>query len=86
MYELYFTRRAEKDKKLLKDASLDKKTRALLDLIAINPYENPPRYEKLAGDLKGYYSRRINAQHRLDYKVDDEQRVIKILSMWSHYE
>ncbi|MEG0403863.1 MAG: Txe/YoeB family addiction module toxin [Anaerorhabdus sp.] len=86
MYELYFTKRAEKDKKFLKDANLDKKTRALLDLITISPYENPPRYEKLVGDLKGCYSRRINAQHRLVYKVDDEKRVIKILSMWSHYE
>lgn len=86
MYTIYFSSRAEKDKKLLKKANLDKKAIQLLDLIMENPIETPPRYEKLVGDLKGYYSRRINLQHRMVYEVDENKKIIRILSMWSHYE
>ena len=86
MYTIYFSSRAEKDKKLLKKANLDKKAIQLLDLIMENPFETPPRYEKLVGDLKGYYSRRINVQHRMVYEVDENKKIIRILSMWSHYE
>ena len=72
MYEIVFTKQAQKDKKLLKQAGLDKRAKALLDVIAENPFKNPPRYEKLVGDLAGYYSRRINVQHRLVYQVYEE--------------
>ena len=86
MYTIYFSKRAEKDKKLLKNAGLDKKVIQLLNLMIENPFETPPRYEKLVGELKGYYSRRINIQHRLVYEVDEKKKTVKILSMWSHYE
>lgn len=86
MYEIVFTKQAQKDKKLLKQAGLDKRTKALLDVIAENPFKNPPRYEKLVGDLAGYYSRRINVQHRLVYQVYEELKTVKVLSMWTHYE
>ena len=81
MYTIYFSTRAEKDKKLLKKANLDKRAIQLLDLIMENPFETPPRYEKLVGDLKGYYSRRINLQHRMVYEVDENKKIIRILSM-----
>lgn len=80
MYEIVFSSHAQKDKKLLKQAGLEKRTRALLAVIAENPFQNPPRYEKLVGDLAGFYSRRINAQHRLVYQVYQEEHVIKILT------
>lgn len=86
MYEIVFTKQAQKDKKLLKQAGLDKRTKALLDVIAENPFKNPPVYEKLVGDLAGYYSRRINVQHRLVYEVYEELKTVKVLSMWTHYE
>ena len=86
MYEIVFTKQAQKDKKLLKQAGLDKRAKALLDVIAENPFKNPPRYEKLVGDLAGYYSRRINVQHRLVYQVYEELKTDKVLSMWTHYE
>lgn len=86
MYEIVFTKQAQKDKKLLKQARLDKRAKALLDVIAENPFKNPPRYEKLVGDLAGYYSRRINVQHRLVYQVYEELKTVKVLSMWTHYE
>ena len=86
MYTVYFSKRAEKDKKLLKNAGLDKQVIQLLNLMIENPFETPPRYEKLVGELKGYYSRRINIQHRLVYEVDEKKKTVKILSMWSHYE
>ena len=86
MYEIVFTKQAQKDKKLLKQAGLDKRAKALLDVIAENPFKNPPRYEKLVGDLAGYYSRRINVQHRLVCEVYEELKTVKVLSMWTHYE
>ena len=69
MWVVKFTKNAEKDKKLLKSAGLEDKAKKLLNLIAQNPFQNPPSYEKLVGDLEGYYSRRINLQHRLVYRV-----------------
>ena len=86
MYEIVFTKQAQKDKKWLKQAGLDKRTKSLLNVIAEDPFKNPPRYEKLVGDLAGYYSRRINVQHRLVYEVYEEQKTVKVLSMWTHYE
>ena len=85
MWIIKFTKNAEKDKKLLKSAGLEDKVKKLLNLIAINPFQTPPSFEKLVGDLQGYYSRRINLQHRLVYKVYPEINTVVIHSMWSHY-
>ena len=86
MYTIVMTRKALKDRALLKAAGLEKTARALLDLIANNPYQTPPPYEKLRGDLAGSYSRRINIKHRLVYDVFEDQQVVRVLSLWSHYE
>lgn len=86
MYKIVYTKTAVKDIPKLKAIHLDKKVKALIDLIAQNPYKKPPRYEKLVGNLTGIYSRRINIQHRLIYQVYEEEKVIKIISLWSHYE
>lgn len=86
MYKLLFSKDAQKDAKKLKKSNLDKKCQHLLELIALNPFITIPPYEKLIGDLKGFYSRRINIQHRLVYEVNDSEKVIKILRMWSHYD
>ena len=83
MYEVLFSKQAQKDKKLLSQAGLEKKTKQLLDILSNNPFQTPPPYEKLMGDLKGKYSRRINITHRLVYKVEDNQVVV--LRMWTHY-
>lgn len=81
MWIIKFTKNAEKDKKLLKKAGLEEKTKKLLNLISNNPFQIPPSYEKLVGDLEGYYSRRINLQHRLVYKVYKEINTVVIHSM-----
>ena len=85
MWIIKFTKNAEKDKKLLKNSGLEEKTKKLLNLIAINPFQTPPSYEKLVGDLEGYYSRRINIQHRLVYRVCKDINTVVVHSMWSHY-
>ena len=85
-FRLKLTKRAGKDAKKLEEVGLDKKARDLLKIIRGNPFQNPPPYEKLIGDLKGLYSRRINIQHRIVYAVEKEDKVVKILSMYSHYE
>ena len=85
-YELVYTNQAKKDAKKLKGSSLAQKAKELLKVIAENPYEDPPPFEALVGDLKGAYSRRLNIQHRLVYQVYDEQRVVKVLRLWTHYE
>ena len=86
MYRIVYTKTAAKDIPKLKSAHLDTKARALIDVIREDPYQNPPSYEKLVGDLQGLYSRRINAQHRLVYQVLEEEKTIKIVSLWTHYE
>ena len=86
MWELYFTRQAKKDAKKLTAAGLREKGEALLAIIQNNPYQTPPPYEKLTGDLTGTYSRRINIQHRLVYQVLDDQKAVKVLRLWTHYE
>lgn len=86
MWVVKFTKNAEKDKKLLKSAGLEEKTKKLLNLIATDPFKCPPSYEKSVGDLKDYYSRRINIQHRLVYKVYKDINTIVVHSMWSHYD
>ena len=85
-FRLALTRQAQKDAKKLESCGLDRKAKKLLKIIRENPYQNPPPYEKLTGDLKGSYSRRINIQHRLIYEILEELKTIKILSMWTHYE
>ena len=84
MWIIKFTKNAEKDKKLIKSAGLEERVKKLLNLIAKNPFQNPPSYEKLVGDLQGYYSRRINLQHRLVYKVYEDINTVVVYSMWSH--
>ena len=84
MWKIFFTKNAQKDKNKLKEVGLDKKTKNLLLLIAENPFKIPPSYEKFIGDLDGYYSRRINIQHRLVYKVDSKNHYVIVYSMWSH--
>ena len=86
MWEIRFTKNAEKDKERLKRAGMVEKAKKLLNLIATNPYKTPPSYEKLSGDLEGYCSRRINLQHRLVYKVHKDIKTVVIHSMWSHYD
>lgn len=86
MWTVSFTKNAQKDKSKLKAAGLEKKAKTLLALLSDNPSTVPPSYEKLVGDLSGYYSRRINIQHRLVYRVDSENHIVIVHSMWSHYE
>ncbi len=86
MWAVLFTKNAEKDKPKLKAAGLEKKAKSLLILLSENPFQAPPSYEKLVGDLNGYYSRRINIQHRLVYRVDSKSNIVIVHSMWSHYE
>ena len=86
MWELYFTKQAQKDAKKVAASGLKKKTQQLLDLIRENPFQNPPPYEKLIGDLAGAYSRRINIQHRLVYQVYEDEKAVKVLRMWTHYD
>jgi len=86
LYQLLYTKAAQKDAKNLSAAGLKEKALLLLDLIAENPFQNPPPYEKLIGDLAGAYSRRINIQHRLVYQVLEDEKVIKVLRLWTHYE
>lgn len=86
MWELYFTKQAQKDAKKLASSGLKEKAKELLDIIKNNPYQTPPPYEKLVGDLAGAYSRRINIQHRIVYEVLEKEKAIKIIRMWTHYE
>ena len=86
MWVLYYTKQAKKDAKKLASAGLKNKAQELLSTIQDNPYQNPPPYEKLVGDLEGCYSRRINIQHRLVYQVIENDRAIKVLRLWTHYE
>ena len=86
MYEIIYTKKAAADIPKLKAAKLDGKAKALIELIKLNPYQTPPRYEKLRGDLDGALSRRINIQHRVVYEVLEEINSVKIISMWSHYD
>lgn len=83
---LVFTKEAQKDARKLADAGLKRKAEDLLEVLRNNPFQNPPPYEKLLGDLAGAYSRRINIKHRLVYEVFEKEQVVKILRMWTHYE
>ena len=85
-WKLVYTKQAQKDAKKLASSGLKPKARALLELIAEDPYRKPPPFEKLIGDLSGAYSRRINIQHRLVYQVLEDEKVVKVLRLWSHYD
>ena len=85
-WAVVFTKQAQKDAKKIAASNLRSQTQRLLDLLTENPFQNPPPYEKLVGDLAGAYSRRINIQHRLVYQVYDAERTVKVLRMWTHYE
>ncbi|MES2705910.1 MAG: Txe/YoeB family addiction module toxin [Verrucomicrobiota bacterium] len=85
-YGLVYTRQAKTDAKKLKGTPLAAKARELLALLETDPFANPPPFEALVGDLKGAYSRRINIQHRIVYQVLGEERIVKILRLWTHYE
>lgn len=86
MYKIIFTKSATKNLTNLKAAKLDVKVKNLLEVIRANPFQNPPPYEKLVGNMQGLYSRRINIHHRLVYEVFETEKIIKIVSVWSHYE
>lgn len=85
-WQLIYTRQAQKDARKLAESGLKDKALALLKLLENNPFQNPPPYEKLVGDLAGAYSRRINIQHRLVYQVLEQTKVVKVLRLWTHYE
>ncbi len=84
-YRLVYTKQAIKDTKKLQASKLDKKAKELLNIIKLNPFQTPPKYEKLIGDLSGAYSRRINIQYRLIYQVFEDKNTIKIIRLWTHY-
>ena len=86
MYQGVFTKAAVQHIPYLKAAHLSDKAKTLIEILKMNPYQNPPSYEKLSGDLSGVYSRRINRQHRLVYTVDETQKIVKVVAMWTHYE
>jgi toxin YoeB len=86
MWDVVFAKAALKDAKKLSAAGLKARAQELLDVLAVDPFQNPPPFEKLVGDLEGAYSRRINIQHRLVYEVFKKEHVVRVLRMWSHYE
>ena len=86
MYKIIYTKKAVKDIAKLKSAKLDEKAKSLIELVRKDPFQTPPPYEKLLGDLSGAYSRRINVKHRFVYEVLEKDKIIKILSMWTHYD
>lgn len=85
-WRVVYTKQAQKDAKKLSDAGLKPKAQKLLAILSENPFQNPPPYEKLVGDLVGAYSRRINIKHRLVYQVLEEIETVKVIRMWTHYE
>jgi toxin YoeB len=85
-WRIVYTRQAQKDAKQIAAAGLRQKAEKLLEILSENPFQTPPSFEKLVGDLSGAYSRRINIQHRLIYQVLEEIRTVKVIRMWTHYE
>ncbi len=85
-WRLVYSKQANRDAKKLSASGLRLKAEELLEILRTNPFQNPPPYEKLVGDLRGLYSRRINVQHRLVYEVIEPEKLVKILRMWSHYD
>ena len=85
-WRIVFTKQAQKDAKKLAAAGLRSRAERLLDILRENPYQSPPPFEKLVGDLAGAYSRRINIQHRLVYEILNKEKVVKVIRMWTHYK
>lgn len=85
-WRLVYTRQAKKDARKLSAAGMRSKAEAILEILKEDPYRSPPPFEKLVGDLSGAFSRRINIQHRLVYQILEEERVVKVIRMWTHYE
>ena len=85
-WSVVYAKQALKDAKKVKASGLKEKAQALLEVLASDPFQNPPPFEKLVGDFSGAYSRRINIQHRLVYEVFSEQRTVRVLRMWTHYD
>ncbi len=85
-WQIVFTKQAQKDAKKLSGSGLRAKTEKLIQILRNNPYQTPPPYEKLVGDLAGAYSRRINIQHRLVYQIIEDKKAVKIIRMWTHYD
>ncbi|MCM1321720.1 MAG: Txe/YoeB family addiction module toxin [Bacteroides sp.] len=85
MWKIVYSKQAVKDSKKIKECGLKGKAAALLEILSANPFQNPPPYEKLVGDLLGFYSRRITIQHRLVYKVYESEGTVQVLRMWTHY-
>jgi len=86
MWRVVFTKQAQKDAKRLSKAGLRPKAEKLIEILRENPYQSPPPLEKLLGDLSGAFSRRINIQHRLVYQIIEDEEVVKVIRMWTHYE
>jgi len=86
MWRVVFTKQAQKDAKKLSSAGLRPKAEKLIEILRENPYQTPPPFEKLLGDLSGAFSRRINIQHRIVYQILDDEKVVKVIRMWTHYE
>ena len=86
MYKIVYRKQALKDKRKIEESHLEEKVKELIAIVRQNPFQNPPPYEKLQGNLRAYYSRRINRQHRLIYMIDEPKKTVKIVSMWTHYE
>lgn len=85
-WKVVFTKQAQKDAQKLSSAGLRSNAQQLLDILRENPLQTPPPFEKLLGDLSGAYSRRVNIQHRLVYQIFKDEKVVKIIRMWTHYE
>jgi len=85
MWEVVFTKQAQKDAKKLSSAGLRPKVEKLIEILRKNPYQTPPPFEKLLGDLAGAFSRRINIQHRIVYQILDDVKIVKVIRMWTHY-
>lgn len=86
MYRLVYTKQAQKDAKKAVSAGLKPKILPLLEILKSDPFQSPPPYEKLLGDLSGAYSRRINIQHRLIYQIYDKEKIVKVIRMYTHYQ
>ncbi len=86
IWQVVFTKQAQKDAKNIAEAGLRSAAKKFIEIIKENPWQNPPPFEKLVGDLNGAYSRRINIQHRLIYQIFEEKKTVKVIRMWTHYE
>jgi toxin YoeB len=86
MWQIVFTKQAQKDAKKISAAGLRSKAEKLIEILRENPYQAPPPFERLLGDLAGAFSRRINIQHRMVYQILDEEEIVKVIRMWTHYE